>query len=607
MNSIRHDALLRTVQRLNQRLQRLERTDRQLSTARLITAIIIIASVILALTLEQSAASFIVSAVSTLVFTGLVVRHNRLKQQIRQLQIWEQIKRAHIARITLDWDHLPPPLKTEPQPDHPFETDLDITGERSLHHLLDTTISREGSDRLRAWLLATVPDVDVILHRQVLVKELKRLPNFCDKLALYGLWRGTKHKSYPHSWLEGKERVDARVLTALCLFALLNLLLLVADAFGLVAPIWRLTIPAYFIAFLFAARGLGDIFQDSLAIRDRVETFNAVFRHLETARYGGAPQLEKLCASFLGKSTRPTRQLAWIRWLLFFASLRSNIILWFPLNLFLPWDMLVAWGLDRVRNNLRLLMPQWLNVWFELEALAALATYAYLHPPATFPELQGDTVFDGISLGHPLIHEAVKVRNDFALSDAHKLVIITGSNMSGKSSFLRTIGLALSMAYAGGVVDAACLRLSPFRLRTSIRVSDSVIEGFSYFYAEVRRLKLLLDAFTEDLPYPVFFLIDEIFKGTNNRERLIGSRSYIRALIGKNGLGFISTHDLELVQLAAELPGIRNVHFREQVFEGRMVFDYKIREGASPTTNALQIMRLAGLPIETHDERDATT
>lgn len=601
MNSIRHNALLRTVQRLNQRLQHLERVNRRFSTARLVTALITIASVILALTLEQSAASVIIPLVSALVFTGLVVRHNRLKQQLRRFQLWEQIKRTHIARMTLEWDHLPPAIPAEPQPDHPFETDLDITGERSLHHLLDTTVTREGSDRLRAWLLTTAPDVDEILRRQALVRELKRLPNFCDKLALYGIWRGARHKSYPHSWLEGKNQVDTRVLTALCLFALLNLLLLVADVFGIVAPIWRFTIPAYFIAFLFAARSLGDIFQDSLAIRDRVETFNAVFRYLETARYSGAPHLEKLCAPFLDPATRPTRQLVWIRWLLFFASLRSNVILWLPLNLFLPWDMLVAWGLDRVRNRLRHLMPRWLGVWFELEAVAALATYARLHPAATFPTLEGNAVFAGSGLGHPLIHEAVKVRNDFALSDASKLVIITGSNMSGKSSFLRTVGLALSMAYAGGVVDAASLRLSPFRLRTCIRVSDSVIEGFSYFYAEVRRLKLMLDAFTEDAPYPVFFLIDEIFKGTNNRERLIGSRSYIRALTGKNGLGFISTHDLELVQLATEIPSIRNVHFREQVIDGQMVFDYKIHEGASPTTNALQIMRLAGLPIEAQD------
>jgi DNA mismatch repair ATPase MutS len=262
--------------------------------------------------------------------------------------------------------------------------------------------------------------------------------------------------------------------------------------------------------------------------------------------------------------------------------------------------MLVAWGLDRVRGRLGVLLPRWLDVWYELEALSALATYAYLHPAAAFPSMDADAVaaFDGQALGHPLIREDVKVRNDFALSGVGKLVIITGSNMSGKSSFLRTVGLALCMAYAGGVVDAKALHVSAFRLFTCIRVSDSVVEGFSYFYAEVRRLRGLLDALDAESSVPVFYLIDEIFKGTNNRERLIGSRSYLRALVGRRGLGLVSTHDLELVQLADELPGVSNMHFREGVVDERMVFDYTLRDGASPTTNALTIMRLAGLPIE---------
>jgi DNA mismatch repair ATPase MutS len=170
--------------------------------------------------------------------------------------------------------------------------------------------------------------------------------------------------------------------------------------------------------------------------------------------------------------------------------------------------------------------------------------------------------------------------------------------MAGKSSFLRTLGLTLCMAYAGGVVDAAAVRVSPFRLFTCVRVSDSVTEGFSYFYAEVRRLRALLDALNAPHAYPLFFLIDEIFKGTNNRERLIGSRAYIRALAGARGIGVISTHDLELVRLADELPGVVNYHFREDVIDGNMVFDYTLRHGPSPTTNALKIMELAGLPID---------
>ncbi|HVO41264.1 MAG TPA: hypothetical protein VMT34_01515, partial [Aggregatilineales bacterium] len=150
----------------------------------------------------------------------------------------------------------------------------------------------------------------------------------------------------------------------------------------------------------------------------------------------------------------------------------------------------------------------------------------------------------------------------------------------------------------GGPVCAADLSVGLFRLFTCIRVSDSLADGFSYFYAEVQRLKALLNALEEPGARPLFFLIDEIFRGTNNQERLIGSRAYLRALVGRNGLGVISTHDLELIRLADETPLIINRHFREDVIDDRLVFDYKLRPGPSPTTNALKIMALAGLPVE---------
>jgi DNA mismatch repair ATPase MutS len=183
------------------------------------------------------------------------------------------------------------------------------------------------------------------------------------------------------------------------------------------------------------------------------------------------------------------------------------------------------------------------------------------------------------------------------LDEAGTVVIITGSNMAGKSTFLRTLGVNLCLAYAGAPVSATMLRTTLFRLFSCIRVGDSVTDGYSYFYAEVRRLRALLTAL-EQPGYPLFFLIDEIFKGTNNRERLIGSRSFVRALVGHNCLGAISTHDLELVKLADTLSQVQNYHFREEVIDGRMLFDYRLRPGPCPTTNALKIMQMEGLPVE---------
>jgi DNA mismatch repair ATPase MutS len=184
------------------------------------------------------------------------------------------------------------------------------------------------------------------------------------------------------------------------------------------------------------------------------------------------------------------------------------------------------------------------------------------------------------------------------------LSIITGSNMAGKSTFIRTIGINLCLAYAGGPVNAAFFRCLPFRLYTCIRISDSLGDGFSYFYAEVKRLKGLLEALKpdgigdHDAPnQPMLYLIDEIFRGTNNRERMIGSRAYVKTLIGTKGIGLIATHDLELAHLADMYPQVHNFHFCDAVQEGKLVFDYIIRPGPSPTTNALKIMQMEGLPV----------
>jgi DNA mismatch repair ATPase MutS len=207
-------------------------------------------------------------------------------------------------------------------------------------------------------------------------------------------------------------------------------------------------------------------------------------------------------------------------------------------------------------------------------------------------------LFRANGLGHPLIRDEKKVTNDFKIDKSGEVLILTGSNMAGKSTFLRTIGVNLCLAYAGGPVNARHMQTSLFRLFTCIRVTDSVTDGYSYFYAEVRRLRALLDALNQPEKLPLFFLIDEIFKGTNNKERLIGSRSFVKALTGRNCVGAISTHDLELVKLEGTVPQVRNLHFREEVVDGQLTFDYILRPGPCPTTNALKIMAMEGLPIE---------
>ncbi|MBV9711242.1 MAG: hypothetical protein JO011_10055, partial [Ktedonobacteraceae bacterium] len=390
--------------------------------------------------------------------------------------------------------------------------------------------------------------------------------------------------------------------SALCL---LTIALLLLNVFAGLPPLWMLSVLCTLALFFSTAHLRGDLFDDAFYLRDAFGTLSSVFEYLERYPYGQHRHLKKLCEPFfIDSGQRPSLLLRRTSRIASASTLKNNGILWLVINALLPWDAYCAYRLRQCKVQIATRLPAWLDVWFELEALCSLATFAYLNPEYVLPDVvspdeQTDhDVFSGRGLGHPLIPMEKKVTNDFAISRLGEVIIITGSNMSGKSTFLRTLGVNLCLAYAGGPVDATMLRTSLFRLFTCIRVSDSVADGYSYFYAEVRRLKALLEELERSEQLPLFFLVDEIFKGTNNRERLIGSRSYVRTLVGRNCVGLISTHDLELVRLADMLPGVSNKHFREDVVDGTMIFDYVLRPGPSPTTNALKIMRMEGLPIE---------
>jgi hypothetical protein len=551
---------------------------------------------------------WLVGALSVAVFGGVVRYHRQIDRTIARYTIWRRLKTTQIARIRLDWQHIPRPQHIEPQPDHPFETDLDMAGERSVHQLIDTATSYGGSQRLRAWLTNPIPDLALIAHRQALVQELIPIAPFRDKLSMNAMlgsdspnerWDGDRLLA----WFEQHTAARSlrRPLIILLVLAAVNGVLFVLNSASLFPAVWIATFLLYWAVTFSTLRDIGDVFEDAASLNDALNRLRAVFRFLETYRYTSQPALRKVCAPFLDAAHRPSVQLRRLTQIMAAASVAHNPLFWLLFNSIVPWDVFFAHQLSRAKANLKAFLPVWLDVWYELEALSALATFGYLNPQYTFPEVADGNapfVFKGQMLGHPLVPADRRVCNDFALDRLGEVVIVTGSNMAGKSSFLRTLGVNLCLAYAGGPVCAQRFETSLFRLFSCIRVNDSVIDGFSYFYAEVRRLRALLDALEDDHAYPLFFLIDEIFRGTNNRERLLGSRAYIRALVGRNGTGVIATHDLELVKLEQDIPQIRNFHFREEVVDGRMVFDYKLRPGPCPTTNALKIMQMEGLPVD---------
>lgn len=593
--------------RLERRAALLQRESDRLTRWRLLSflAIFVVGAVVL---LTWGPPAWVVSVVVLAIpFAVSVARHRRVERALRRLGAWRAWKATQVARMTLDWEHLPATRPLPPRLDHPFALDLDLLGERSMLHLLDTAVAQQGSDRLRDWLLETQPDPARTRRRQDQVRELRHLSHFREHLQLHATLAGGGDDSWSAAtlleWLlrhTTSQRLRP-VLIALVALVPVNLALLLLNLNGSLPPLWIGTWALYGLLTILQMNRVGPVFQDAAYLNDSLQRLGGVFGFLERFPYAGRPALGALCMPFQDAAQRPTAHLRRVRRVVAAAGLRYNPFIAFLLNVFVPWDVYVAYRLDQLKAQLQALLPTWLDVWFELEALCSLANFGFLNPEATFAHVQAEETavpLDAIALGHPLISAEQRVCNDFRAEALGEIAIITGSNMAGKSSFLRALGVNVVLGLAGGPVLAQSLTLQPLRLYASIRVTDSVTDGFSFFYAEVRRLRALLDALQQPDAFPLLFLIDEIFRGTNNRERLIGSRSYVRALVGGRGVGAIATHDLELVQLARGNDLVRNFHFRDAVENGRMVFDYTLRPGPCPTTNALKIMRLAGLPVE---------
>jgi DNA mismatch repair ATPase MutS len=239
----------------------------------------------------------------------------------------------------------------------------------------------------------------------------------------------------------------------------------------------------------------------------------------------------------------------------------------------------------------------WLSVIGEIEALICLATYSHEHPDDPSPDfLQGSACFEATGIGHPLISAATCIRNDVCLSDGRHVFLVSGSNMSGKSTLLRSVGINAVLAMAGAPVRAQRLRMTPLHVGASIRVNDSLQEGSSRFYAEITRLRKLFDLASGNPS--LLFLLDELLQGTNSNDRRIGAEGVVRALLNRAAIGLVSTHDLALADIGGSLNGqLYNVHFQEEFENGRMLFDYKLREGVVTKSNGLALMRSIGLDV----------
>jgi DNA mismatch repair ATPase MutS len=299
-----------------------------------------------------------------------------------------------------------------------------------------------------------------------------------------------------------------------------------------------------------------------------------------------------LLATLRARGAEATREMARLGRILSFLDARNNEVFRIFIAPVLLWDLNCAIALESWRARSGRHVRAWLDTLAEVEATASLAGFAYERPDHAFPELEEAPRFSARALAHPLIAHAKRVANDVDITGPGRALVVTGSNMSGKSTLLRAIGAACVLARAGAPVCAESLKLGRVRVATSMRVRDSIEEGVSRFYAELKKLKAVLDSARAA---PTVFLLDEILHGTNSRERLIGARAILQELLARGALGAVSTHDLALGDLEGET--VQNVHFQEQVAGEVMTFDYRLRPGVVQSSNALRLMRIVGLDV----------
>ena len=479
---------------------------------------------------------------------------------------------------------------------HAFGTDLDIFGDYSLYRLLNRTRTSEGSRRLSKWL-KNHSELDEILMRQEASNEFRKNPEFrqaweatallhehaAQQVAAFGHWSKETLPAELTSAMKWRWWVVVTIIVGGLVVANLVPAWLLVLSLG-----WHLVIIKRFQA------TIQSITNRTAALGLTLISYADLLKNAESAPYKSR-WWEQRQARIKGSAVALTQAGKLFERL----DYRNNPFFFIFIGIPTFWDLHCLSGLESWKKSYQIQLTDWLNVLADTEAMNSLAGYAFANPDYATPEItwQNGVFIEAVSLGHPLIPSTKRISNNFNMNGMGQTILVTGSNMSGKSTFLRTLGLNIVLAQMGAVVAADKFSCSPMRVFSSMRTQDSLEESTSSFYAELKRLKQLLERSDEKDAAPVFYLLDEILKGTNSSDRHKGAEALIRQLHSKRSAGLVSTHDLELGEWGADQNYVQNFHFRSDVADGQLHFDYKLHEGICKSFNASELMRMMGIDM----------
>ena len=545
-------------------------------------------------------------------FATLFIIHERLlrvaEQRRRSIRYFERA----LDRLEGKWAGQGEAGDRFLDPAHPYARDLDLFGKGSLFELLCTARTQVGVETLAEWLLYPA-DPDTVRSRQLAVDDLRSQVDWREELAVVAdEARSGVHATALAAWGEAAPLLASRRLriltTALALLGVPGLVAFLAYSLymlGIVHLSERMAVLSrdFFVlvlfingTFLFKQRRRVDLVVAAAEeAAHELKLLSEVLLRIERQSFR-APLLIALRASLDVEGEPISKRLKRLSRLIDHLDDREHLLIRL-IEPFLLWTLRWATLVDEWRRHSGPAVRRWLASTGGIEALCSLASHAFEHPADPFPEFRSESPWlEAEAIGHPLLDENRVVRNDVRIGRALRLLVVSGSNMSGKSTLLRTLGVNAVLAQAGAPVRAKRLMLSPLAVGASIRIIDSLQGGISRFYAEILRIRQILDL--TGGPLPVLFLVDEFLHGTNSHDRRIGAEALARGLVDRGAIGLITTHDLALADIVEVLgPQAANVHFEDHLDDGHMTFDYRMRPGIVRKSNAIELMRSVGLEI----------
>jgi hypothetical protein len=534
-----------------------------------------------------------------LLYFALVVFHERAVRSRDSAQSSVVFYRQGLERIEDRWAGTGQSGERFLDARHPYTDDLDIFGRGCLFELLSSARMPMGENRLAQWLRSPSALAD-ILERQTLVTMLGEKLDLREHLAIIG---GELCAKLDPETLTTWAEADQVLPLGITRWLAIAVAIAVAIALGFLLasrnflPLLVVLVPAAILRY--KLREHARVVLDGVACNaDGLVLFSLILKRLEQEDLS-SPQLRRFGESLGGKHQHASHLVRRLARIVYWSDARKGF-LGHMLDLPFLYTAQVAFAAESWRRHFGSRMRGWIDAAAEMEALLSVAAYSFEHPSDPFPEFDdasdSTSIFDGCDLGHPLIASSLCLRNSVRLDQSARILLVSGSNMSGKSTFLRTVGINTVLALAGAPIRGKSLRLTPFSLGTRIRSSDSLQEGRSNFFTEVLRIRQVFDL-AKERP-PALFLFDELLEGTNSADRRIGAEGILRGLLARGALGIVTTHDLALTEMGPTLgPVVHNSHFQDYVEEGQMRFDYTLREGVVTQGNAVELMRLIGLEV----------